>query len=112
MTAHNEMTQQQQIDRDLAEKVMGFTWGADACGRECWLDSEGLPATGDGFSPSSSRDDAHELLDKLTEVQWLVVQPLIRAGCPPGFSRTRYVLTATPEQISEALVNACRHWER
>lgn len=99
------MTEQQKT-RYLAEKVMGWTWGPDACGRECWLDCEGLPASLAGFSPFTSRDDAHELLAKLTDEQWpKITWHLCQALNPSGGSWTpiRSILSATPAQISEAV---------
>lgn len=107
-----EMTNEQKT-RELAMKVMGWTWGPDACGRECWLDCEGLPACLAGFSPFTSRDDAHELLGKLTDGQWLYFGTLIRRQIRESGdyiqlrrSLTRCLLMLTPAQISEAVWRA------
>lgn len=97
----------QQIDRDLAEKVMGWTWSEDACGRLCWVDSEWSPAVIGDWSPSTSRDDAHEVLGRLTDEQRKAALEKLWDSCPEesqtSFRWDWYLLTATPAQISEAV---------
>jgi len=105
-----EMTNEQKT-RDLAEKVCGWTWGPDACGRECWLDCEGLPASLAGFSPFTSRDDADELMRRLTDEQWweVVSNDFYRQWVALNDSKVtyaRFMLTATPALISEAVLRA------
>jgi len=107
---------------ELAMKVMGWVWGTDACGRECWLDCEGLPACLAGFSPFTSRDDADQLMGRLTDEQWwdVVSDDFYFQWVALNDSRltyARFILTATPALISEAVWRATsqpngnyRHW--
>ena len=116
-----EMTNEQKT-RDLAEKVCGWTWGADSCGRECWLDCEGLPACLGEFDPFHVRDDADELMGRLTDEQWwdVVSDDFYFQWVALNDSRltyARFILTATPALISEAVWRATsqpngnrRHW--
>jgi len=107
-----EMTNEQKT-RELAEKVMGWVWGTDACGRECWLDCEGLPASLGQFDPFHVRDDADQLMGRLTDGQWLYFGTLIRRQIRESGdyiqlrrSLTRCLLMLTPAQISEAVWRA------
>tara|TARA_R110000868_G_scaffold64453_7_gene193499 strand:+ start:713 stop:1003 length:291 start_codon:yes stop_codon:yes gene_type:complete len=89
-----------QIDRDLAEKVCGFVWKSDTAG--AWRLK---------FSPSISRDDAHEVLAKLTNGQrQSVVAQLRNMLCEDvpigGWQSFWLILAATPGQISEAVWRA------
>ena len=103
------MTEQQKT-RDMAEKVMGLTWKSDP-GIGCWVERFGAWRL--KFDPFTSRDDAHELLGKLTDEQWLYFGTLIRRQIRESGdyiqlrrSLTRCLLMLTPAQIAEAVWRA------
>lgn len=107
----------QQIDQDLAEKVMGWksrpVYGPDghvvavSWGQKC---SRGFADTVK-WSPSTSSDDCAEVLARLTDEQWgPVSDELIRTintvNGPLLCSYVRAYMMLTPAQISEAVWRA------
>lgn len=95
----------QQIDRDLAEKVCGWKLSAGA-----WWQNARMQATG-SWSPSHSRDDAFEVLAKLTDEQWSKFTRHLVPGTAdlPDFAieaMFRSGFSSTPAQISEAVWRA------
>lgn len=61
------------------------------------------------FSPSTSRDDCAEVLAKLTDEQWCQVERVLSTlfwDEPDTISFGRFILTATPAQIAEAVWGA------
>ncbi len=101
----------QQMTRDLAENVHGWRIGDPAgLGVPAWFVNDRCAATF-SWNPFTSRDDAHELLAKLTDQQWgkftrcLVPGPddlpdyAIAAMFRAGFS-------STPAQIAGAVWRA------
>ena len=126
MEMTNEKTQ------DLAEKVMGWRilttrqWESElrykrravCCdyapiGFQVERIGENGPSEPVLWTPFTSRDDAHELLGKLTDGQWLYFGTLIRRQIRESGdyiqlrrSLTRCLLMLTPAQISEAVWRA------
>ena len=116
----------QQIDRDLAEKVMGWKCKGPMFDGFCFMRNEdtfdGL-LVGDvrhaykSWSPSTSRDDCAEVLGKLTDEQWESFATEISKSLTDKYTLEEVqaatdgqlmkdTLTATPAQISEAVRRA------
>lgn len=102
--------------RDLAEKVMGWTFAAGGWWQDVSTPKEKMQATGK-WSPSTSRDDAHEVLAKLTDEQWECFTTEISKMLTDKYTLAEVqaatdgqlmkdTLTATPAQISEAVWRA------
>lgn len=99
-----EIATPQQIDRDLAEKVCGFRKSG-----EHYYDKRGDVVY--GFSPTTFRDDAHEVLAQLTDEQWQKFTRHLVPGSDdlPNFAieaMFRVGFSSTPAQIAEAVWRA------
>ena len=110
MEKNKENPTQQQMSRDLAEKIMGFRWQSNHLAIGCWEERFGKWRL--RFDPFTSRDDAHELLGRLTYKQREVVIDRLRSElCGDSFAGWGWAvawicLTATPAQIAEAVWRA------
>ena len=126
MKENKENPTQQQMSRDLAEKVMGWRylterqWENEVRYKRLAVFSDyagfqveriGQEIT--GWNPFTSRDDCAELLGRLTDIQWerldaqfdnLVYS--LESGTYPLNPPIRRFLTATPAQIAEAIWRA------
>jgi hypothetical protein len=96
MEVKNEKT------RDLAEKVMGY---------EVIRNGHTVNRTQVEWNPFTSRDDAHELLGRLTDEQWSAFTRHLVSGTSdlPDFAieaMFRAGFSSTPAQISEAVWRA------
>lgn len=104
----------QQIDRELAEKVMGFSrCGCNLGGKPCGQIFDVDDKCKTSWSPSTSRDDCAEVLARLTDPvrRSLVIghlETIVTSAKydPISESDVWLFLTATPAQIAEAVWRA------
>ena len=109
MKENKENPTQQQMARDLAEKVMGFRWESNHPAIGCWVERFGNWRL--KFVPFISRDDCAELLGRLTDEQKQSTVTVLRNSlCEEtpvgGWLGYWLLLTATPAQIAEAVWRA------